>query len=127
MEFRIHSLMERECVRGKGADVMIQTILAMIAGLAMVGAVIVLGLSAVAVFTGITTHNLLSMLAMAGVLAAIATCLQWLLRQFSSGSRENQTNPGMNSHRAVPDRKQNIQFDPWTDEWYGSGPWWKKW
>ena len=47
MEFRIHSLMERECVRGKGADVMIQTILAMIAGLAMVGAVIVLGLSAV--------------------------------------------------------------------------------
>lgn len=21
----------------------------------------------------------------------------------------------------------DIQFDPWTDEWYGEGPWWKKW
>ena len=19
------------------------------------------------------------------------------------------------------------QFDPWVDEWYGEGPWWKKW
>ncbi len=20
-----------------------------------------------------------------------------------------------------------ISFNPWTDEWYGVGPWWKKW
>ncbi len=20
-----------------------------------------------------------------------------------------------------------IRFNPWTDEWYGVGPWWKKW
>lgn len=23
--------------------------------------------------------------------------------------------------------QDDIQFDPWTDEWYGQGPWWKKW
>lgn len=23
--------------------------------------------------------------------------------------------------------RDDIQFDPWTDEWYGEGPWWKKW
>ena len=22
---------------------------------------------------------------------------------------------------------EDIQFNPWTDEWYGEGPWWKKW
>ena len=23
--------------------------------------------------------------------------------------------------------RDDIQFDPWADEWYGHGPWWKKW
>lgn len=23
--------------------------------------------------------------------------------------------------------QDEITFDPWTDEWYGEGPWWKKW
>jgi hypothetical protein len=28
---------------------------------------------------------------------------------------------------AAANKKQSVLFDPWTDEWYGSGPWWKKW
>ena len=23
--------------------------------------------------------------------------------------------------------RDDIQIDPWADEWYGNGPWWKKW
>ena len=23
--------------------------------------------------------------------------------------------------------RDDVQFDPWVDEWYGHGPWWKKW
>ena len=32
-----------------------------------------------------------------------------------------------NNQGAVADKKQSVLFDPWADEWYGSGPWWKKW
>ena len=28
---------------------------------------------------------------------------------------------------ATLDVNQHIHFDPWLDEWYGEGPWWKKW
>ena len=106
---------------------MLLTILGMIAGLGMAGAVIVLILAVIALFTGITTHNLLSMLALAGVLVAIASVLQWLLQKFSSDIREKHIYSGPNNQQDVPDGKQNIHFDPWLDEWYGSGPWWKKW
>ena len=67
----------------------------------------------------------LSMLALASVLAVIAAGLQWLLQVIPQC--DEQKYPGPNKPREVPDQKQNIHFDPWTDEWYGTGPWWKKW
>ena len=100
-------------------------VLASIAGLLMIGTASVLGLAGIAVLTGITSHNLLSLLALAGVLAVIAAGLQWLLRVIPQC--DEQKYPGPNNPREVPDQKQNIHFDPWTDEWYGTGPWWKKW
>ena len=100
-------------------------VLETIAGLLMIGTAIVLGLAGIAVLTGITTHNLLSMLALASVLAVIAAGLQWLLRVIPQ--RDERNTPEPNNPYVVPDQKQNIHFDPWTDEWYGAGPWWKKW
>lgn len=119
--------MGRDCHARKEVDVMLLTILGMIAGLGMVGSVIILILAVIAVFAGITTHNLLSMLALAGAFGATASVLQWLLRKFSFDIREKHIYSEPNNQQNVPNGKQNIHFDPWMDEWYGSGPWWKKW
>jgi hypothetical protein len=85
--------MGRDCNAGKEAEVMLLTILGMIAGLGMAGSLIILILAVIAVFTGITTHNLLSMLALAGAFGATASVLQWLLRKFSFDIREKHIYP----------------------------------
>ena len=104
---------------------MIKDVLRSLAGILMTAVALVIVLAVIAVFIGITTHNLLSMLALASVLAVIAAGLQWLLQVIPQC--DEQKYPGPNNPREVLDQKQNIHFDPWTDEWYGTGPWWKKW
>ena len=59
---------------------MIKTVFHAITGLLMTAAAIIFALAIIAVFTGITTHNLLSMLALAGTLALTSAGLQWLLQ-----------------------------------------------
>lgn len=39
------------------------------------------------------------------------------------GEEDNNTNSSVQETVSQDD----IKFDPWTDEWYGQGPWWKKW
>ena len=34
---------------------------------------------------------------------------------------------GQDIERQDKEGPDDIQFDPWKDEWYGTGPWWKKW
>ena len=106
---------------------MIKTVLHAITGVLMTAAAIIFGLAFIAVFTGITTHNLLSMLALAGTLALTAAGLQWLLQSVPQCDEERPGNSVLNNQGAVADKKQSVLFDPWADEWYGSGPWWKKW
>ena len=106
---------------------MIKTVFHAITGLLMTAAVIIFGLAFIAVFTGITTHNLLSMLVLAGTLALTAAGLQWLLQSVPQFDEERPGNSVLNNQGAVADKKLRVLFDPWTDEWYGSGPWWKKW
>ena len=106
---------------------MIKTVLHAITGLLMTATAIIFALAFIAVFTGITTHNLLSMLALAGILGLTAAGLQWLLQSVPQCDEERPGNSVPNNQCAVADKKQSVLFDPWTDEWYGSGPWWKKW
>ena len=106
---------------------MIKDVLRSLAGILMTAAALVIVLAVIAVFTGITTHNLLSMLALAGTFALIAFGIQWIVQLKPQRDGENQRNQGANDQPAVSKEKPGIQFDPWTDEWYGSGPWWKKW
>lgn len=42
------------------------------------------------------------------------------------GNIDDQENAVENSAEQ-PVQQEEIQFDPWVDEWYGEGPWWKKW
>jgi hypothetical protein len=42
------------------------------------------------------------------------------------GCTEDQSEaPGIRSEKV--ETTEEKQFDPWVDEWYGEGPWWKKW
>ena len=106
---------------------MIKTVFQAITGLLMTAAAIIFGLAFIAVFTGITTHNLLSMLALAGILGLTAAGLQWLLQSVLQCDEERPENTVPIDQGAAANKKQSVLFDPWTDEWYGSGPWWKKW
>ena len=36
-------------------------------------------------------------------------------------------NPGQGNPNKDTNIPDDTQFDPWKDEWYGNGPWWKKW
>ena len=127
MEYLTHSPTGHECIGGKETDVMIKTVFQAITGLLMTATAIIFALAFIAVFTGITTHNLLSMLALAGTLALTAAGLQWLLQSVPQCDEERPENTVPIDQGAAANKKQSVLFDPWTDEWYGSGPWWKKW
>lgn len=114
-------------VMKNGGYMVILTIFSIIAGLLITGAVIVLGLVIIAVFIGIEFHNLLSMIALAGVLAMSGVALDWLLQFCKHPDEKEQIVSGPNNHQEFPGEKNTNGFNPWTDEWYGSGPWWKKW
>ena len=75
---------------------MIKDVLQSLAGILMTAAALVIVLAIIAVSTGITTHNLLSMLALAGTFALIAFGIQWIVQLKPQRDGENQRNQGAN-------------------------------
>ena len=45
---------------------------------------------------------------------------------FLIGAYDDQNAARKNTEQTL-DLKEGTMFDPWKDEWYGIGPWWKKW
>ena len=108
------------------------TILSVISGLLMICGLIVILLTICAFITGMSWHNIASMLLLATVLFSGSMVILYIQSLFTSRVKEKHfTNCDNHSREVVPKKQlkqiQGIQFNPWTDEWYGKGPWWKKW
>ena len=108
------------------------TILSVISGLLMICGVMVKLLTLCAFITGMSWHNIVSMLLLAIVLFSGSMLILYIQSLFTSRVKEKHfTNRDNHSGKVMPKNQlkqiQEIQFNPWTDEWYGEGPWWKKW
>ena len=108
------------------------TILSVISGLLMIFGLMVILLTICAFITEMSWHNIASMLLLATVLFSGSMVILYIQSLFASKVKEKHfTNCDNHSREVVPKKQlkqiHGIQFNPWIDEWYGEGPWWKKW
>ena len=98
----------------------------------MICGLIVILLTLCAFITGMSWHNIASMLLLAAVLFSGSMLILYIQSLFTTRIKDiHLNNRDSHSREVIPNNQlkqiQGIQFNPWTDEWYGKGPWWKKW
>ena len=102
-------------------------LLSVASGLFLVAGVLVIVLAIIATLTGAAMHNIASMMFLAATSLIGSACLQYALSLISSNDSNKKHNTSTEKNDCQTTNVQHMNFDPWTDEWYGKGPWWKKW
>ena len=102
-------------------------IISIVCGLLMISGLFVVLCAVLSLMFGASLYEVGSMLVLAAILLAGSFCLQIVLKKIPSSIDNEKANSLTirGNHQALD--KHGIHFDPWRDEWYGFGPWWKKW
>lgn len=102
-------------------------IISIVCGLLMISGLFVVLCAVLSLMSGSSLYEVGSMLVLAAILLAGSFCLQIVLKKIPSSIDNEKANSLTirGNHQALDEH--GFHFDPWRDEWYGFGPWWKKW